>query len=924
MRVYKFTELFENEKDRKLAADLMYRVIVDRPDKQISNAFKKVAEPMPDAATVTATTVKGESAEGEDSLHTLAGSTGISEQELKDVTFRRLSAGSTDSTSSLIEKLLLCNSVEEIDKLGYETFGDMWPGFKPGGATETTTYAVKATAGSKNITTDFKMLECILYPELAGKDVYIFKKFPYITTLMLIITAMELDGLCKFGARGYYGECISENIKKITLQHRAFIVDFLDKKGEWDNPHKDVVDTLIGRAVYVAAYVMYAAGAKCLETHDEDKNDIFRCVLNPEFSFGSSFVANGKGTGMKIDNICSPYSYLLDWYAHTVVKSKDAFKAFSSILGLFKVIPNIDNARDRLNWYFQDANYISPYDSPDMTIDEVYKIYTADLDSPVSVLHMRYLLAVEESFGGIHNFKYTRTKKGFENPYWWFCPKEGEGSEKFKGAYERITSEFADGLTSDYGTILFGHNRELQARESSRVGGMLKSGKWSGKDSFEEFVASDGVTVDYKTELFYTPMCVMDHHESHRSVVYDGFDFSESPDFGDPVQYKAQQYTAAILKTFNDFVASRISAFGKRAANEHYIVENALLDPEYRLKDGRSNIESEVKAGKYPVLITRSCYVSPLLQNGLTIKIAFPTDASDGETLCLYINPKTADRDRQIIEVCAAEAGIELQTAKRVEIKEITFGTNYAPVMPERRFSLEELRTDLLRHTLFTVLCNYKIHLLGQLSKSAVDLWDYYHWVLSERNGTVALKSYLDADPIMIDSFILGCKWDVNGQDDVYSFKRPPLIVKDNLGDTSGYALFSQRDAGDGARMYVRNPGCNVKALERVPGAYINTETHKEVCNSEWDGAYLPNEGTIVYLIQPWCISTREDYGKRTQPWFVPVIVGAAHSVAYISWDEYRDRLPDTQAETLYEVLSGIGYDDLRDLYDCIIKDKGV
>jgi hypothetical protein len=80
MHVYKFTELFKDEKDRGLAAGLMHRILFDCPDKQISNAFKKVAEPMPDAAKVTATTVQGETVTREDSLHILAESTGISEQ----------------------------------------------------------------------------------------------------------------------------------------------------------------------------------------------------------------------------------------------------------------------------------------------------------------------------------------------------------------------------------------------------------------------------------------------------------------------------------------------------------------------------------------------------------------------------------------------------------------------------------------------------------------------------------------------------------------------------------------------------------------------------------------------------------------------------------------------------------------------------
>lgn len=919
MHVYKFTELFKNEKDRELAAGLMYRVLFDRPDKQISNAFKKVAEPKPDAAKVTATTVKGESVMGEDSLHTLAESTGISEQELKDVTFRKLSAGSSDSTSSLIEKLLLCNSVEEIDKLGYETFGDLWPGFKPGGTTETASYVVKATAGSRNITTDLKMLEFIIYPELAGEDVYIFKKFPYITTMMLIIAALELLALCELDIHNNYGR--ETNVKNLPRQHRDFILNFLDKKGVWDDPHKDVVDVLIGRVVYVAAYVMYAVGAKCLETYDKDKNDIFRCVVSPD-SCGNNFKANGTGAGMHIEHICSPYSYLLDWYAHTVIKSKDAFKAFSSIVGLFKAIPTVSGSKSGLDWTFRDEKSIKPWDKVDITIDEAYKIYTADLESPVSALHMRYLLAVEESFGGIHSFKYKRTKKGFENPYWWFCPKEGDGSDKFKIAYDRITSEFVDGLTSDYGTILFGHNRELQASKDSRVGGMIASGKWSGDNSFEEFVASDGIAIDYKTELFYTPMCVMDRNESHRSVVYNGFDFSECPEFGDSIQYKAQQYTAAILRVFNDFVSSRMTALDKETANNHYIIENALLDPDYRLKDGRSNIESEVKAGKYPVLITRNCYVSPLLQSGLTIKIAFPTDDSDGATLCLYINPKTADRDRQVIEACAAEAGVDLQTAKKVEIKEITFDTNYAAVLPERSFSLEELRTDLLRHTLFTVLYNAKFPLLGQLTQGRNDIWLYYSRVLNPK--ATELKSYTDADPIEIDRFVLRNNWGIEWKDDVYTFRRPPLIVKDNFGNTSGYALFSQKDAGDGAKMYVRNSGCNIRALERVLGIYMSAEIRRWELNSEWDGAYSPNSGTVIYLIQPWQVSSREEDDERTQPWLVPIIVGASHSVAYLSWDEYRDKLPDEQAKTLYEVLSGMGYDDLRNLYDCIIKDKGV
>ena len=921
MRVYKFTELFKDEKDRELAAGLMYRILFDYPDKQIRNAFKKVAEPKPDAAKVTVTTVKGESVTGEDSLHTLAESTGISEQELKDVTFRKLSAGSEDNTSSLIEKLLLCNSVEDIDKLGYETFGDLWPGFKPGGTTETTSYVVKATTGSRNITTDLKMLEFIIYPELAGEDVYIFRKFPYITTMMLIIAALELSALCELDKSNNYGGGKEASVKNLPRQHRDFILNFLDKKGVWDDPHKDVVDALIGRVVYVAAYVMYAVGAKCLETYDKDKNDIFRSVVSPD-SYGNYFQANGTRVGMQIEHVCSPYSYLLDWYAHTVIKSKDAFKAFSSIIGLFKVIPDVNRSKQGLDRTFKDEKSVKPWDKVDITIDEAYKIYTADLESPVSALHMRYLLAVEESFGGIHSFKYNRTKKGFENPYWWFCPKEGEGSDKLKIAYDRVTSEFVDGLTSDYGTILFGHNRELQARKDSRVGGMIASGKWSGDNSFEEFVASDGIAIDYKTELFYTPMCVMDRNESHRSVVYNGFDFSECPDFGDSVQYKAQQYTAAILRIFNDFVASRMIALDKRAANDHYIIENALLDPEYRLKDGRSNIESEVKAGKYPVLITRSCYVSPLLQSGLTIKIAFPTDDSDGTTLCLYINPKTADRDRQIIEACAAEAGVDLQTAKKVEIKEITFGTNYAIVLPERSFSLEELRTDLLRHTLFTVLYNPKFPLLGQLTQGRNDIWCYYSRVLNPE--ATKLKSYADADPLAIDSFVLRNHWGLEWKDDAYTFRRPPLTVKDNFGNTSGYALFSQKDAGEGVKMYVRNSGCNIRALERVFGVYMSAEIHRWELNSEWDGAYTPNVGTVIYLIQPWQISSREDTDERTQPWLVPVIVGAAHSVAYLSWDEYHDKLPDEQAKTLYEILSGMGYDDLRDLYDCIIKDRGV
>lgn len=923
MRVYKFTELFKDEKDRKLAADLMYRIVNNRPDKQVENAFRKVAEPMPDAAKVTATTVKGEAAVSEDSLHTLAESTGISEQELKDVTFRKLSAGSAGGASTLIDKLLLCNSVEEIDKLGYETFGNMWPGFKPGGAAETTTYEVKATAGSRNITSDFKMLEFIIYPELAGEDVYIFRKFPYITTLMLIIAAYELGEICAFGnPRTGYCSTLNESVREMWKQHKEFVSAFLENNGVWEDAHKDTIDALIGRVIYVAAYVMYAVGAKCLETYDTDNNDIFRSTVSP-ISWGSNFTVNKVETLMKIDKICSPYSYLLDWYAHMVIKSKDAFKAFSSIVGLFRVIPEVSRQKYDTVSRFSDNNYLRPLGDVTMTLDDVYKIYMADLGSPVSILHMCYLLAVEESFGGIHSFRYKRTKKGFENPYWWYCQLKGVDDDKFKLIYERITNEFVDGLTSDYGTVLFGHNRELQARGGcSRVGEKLSKEKWSGDSSFEEFMASDGITVDYKTDLFYTPMCVMDHHESYRSVVYDGFDFSESPAFGDSVQYKAQQYTASILKVFNDFVASRITIFGKETPNGHYVIENDLLDSEYRMKDGRSNIESEIKAGKYPALITRSCYISPLLENGLTIKIAFPTDDSDGDTLCLYLNPKTADRDRQIIEACAAEAGVDLQAAKKVELKEITFGTNYAPVMPERSFSLEELRMDLLRHTLFTVLYNCKYQLLGQLSEGAKDLWEYYKRVVHPGRKK-ELESYLDADSLEIDRFILRNKWDSGYRDDAYSLKRPPLIVKGSLENTSGYALFSQKDSGDDAKVYVRNSGCNVRALERVAGAYMNTKTQKLEINSEWDDNYLPSEGTVIYLIQPGYISMREDYKERTLPYFIPVIVGAAHSVAYLSWDEYKDRMPDEQAKTLYELLSGTDYADLCDLYACVSKEGG-